>query len=151
MVNRDPLLELTLEEMIIKAYSREIYNYDCAKCKMMFNKIGLCERFLFEENKFLIININNISSTNFLRTKIKNFRPERFSIPLSLSECVFELKAAIIFEPNDDTRCFDGGHNICWQKISSGWVKISDNKGKFSSIFQDDLIGVNIMFFNKIN
>ena len=151
MVNRDPSIERTLEELIHRTFSKNNNYYKCTNCKMYFDEIAMSQRLILENNKFLIIKINNTLSNVFLKTKIKEFDPDRFYLPLNNAHCFYQLKAAVVFEPNDEENCFNGGHYICWQRISNGWVKISDTNGIFYSNFLQGLIGVYILIFEKIN
>ena len=150
VINRNNSKELSIESLILENYSKSVHYYTCEKCLKYHAKIECNETFIFEKNSFLAIQLNNVENRRtFLRTKIIKFDHTRFSIPNSSAKSIFKLKSAIVFELSNYNNALKGGHYICWQRVSKGCVKISDNRGIYSINFLEDLIGVCLLIFDK--
>jgi len=121
--------------------------WDCKMCS--HNQHLQEERFEMGSNTRFILLV--VSSSGVSSTAIKKFDANIVEIPC-LDGFKFRVKSAVVYYASDSKNYSEYDHYVIWVRsvCNSGWIRISDNHGRFYTNLISDLKDVKLLILEKL-
>lgn len=147
--------QIDFNHLLQFSLNSEIDEYSCENCNCKKHTTSQSLRST-PNLKYIIIkiSISTNDQTGITRNncKIKNFNPEDIRIANFNENCSFKLKSAICHLTADEKKDGSAGHYVVWSRslCNSGWIRISDDSGKFYQKLIGDLKNVTMLMCERI-
>ena len=115
--------ENNIEFNDLKQFQKCTIELDCNNCS--YNKCSKNTEYIFNNNKYVILRINN-----FNERAQRNRKKLNFNEIFNLSETLFEIISAVKFIGND----YKCGHYTCLKKLNNNWYELNDRLASITEI-----------------